>query len=62
MHVEQGYQWVGSGWVWAPPKLNSILMGGRIEDLLSTGNISGLDQVGTFTGQVNFFQNQERQR
>ena len=29
-----GYQWVGSGRVWAPPKLDSILMGGKIEDLL----------------------------
>lgn len=62
MHVEQGYQWVGSGRVWAPPKLDSILMGGKIEDLLSTGNISRSDQVGSFIGQVNFYQNQERRR
>lgn len=41
-------------------ELNSILMSGKIEDLLSTGNISRSDQVGSFTSRVNFYQNQER--
>ena len=34
-------------WVWALPKLNSIPMGGRMENLLSIDNFNRLDQVGS---------------